>query len=88
MRVSDNKGFNDFPRLISIHKYSASSNSFADRALYIHALQNVGYGHTLDSMLEMAIKRAPLDDESANDLRVYIIKGLNPYKTQPKVKCA
>jgi hypothetical protein len=39
-------------------------------------------------MLEMAIKRAPLDDESANDLRVYIIKGLAPYKTQAKVKNA
>ncbi|XP_046463734.1 uncharacterized protein LOC124209680 [Daphnia pulex] len=64
---------------------ASSSNSFADRALYVHALQNVGYGHTLDSMLEMAIKRAPLDDESANDLRVYIIKGLAPYKTQAKV---
>lgn len=64
---------------------AASSSSFAERALYVHALQNIGYGSVLDLILEMATKRAALDDESANDLRVYIIKGLNPYKKQAKV---
>lgn len=51
----------------------------------MHALQNIGYGSVLDLILEMATKRVALDDESANDLRVYIIKGLNPYKKQAKV---
>lgn len=62
-----------------------ASTSFAERALYVHALQNVGYDFVLDSVLDMVTKRTTLDDESANDLRVYTISGLNPYKNQAKV---
>ena len=64
---------------------SSASTVFSERALYVHALQNIGYGSVLDSLLEMARKRTAIEDENANDLRVYIINGLNAYKKQAKV---
>lgn len=51
----------------------------------MHALHNIGYGSVLDSILEMINSKTALDDESTNDLRVYIVNGLKPYKKQEKV---
>jgi HEAT repeat protein len=55
---------------------AASGSSFAEKGLYVHALHNIGYGtsNVLDALLEFAAKTS--GEESANDLRCYVIKGL------------
>lgn len=56
---------------------TGSQSSYAEKGLVIHALHNLGYGSSavLDSLLQFAAKTT--SDESNNDLRCYVIKGLN-----------
>lgn len=67
-------------------KLTDESQPYGDRALYFHALRNLGLGSTIDSLLEfISVKTFPLNDEQAQDLKVYIINSLSNYKNQQKV---
>lgn len=78
-----------FPINVSVVYRPASSSSFAEKALYVHALHNTGYGPILEAVLKLASRRAgPDESHSVNDLRVYLISGLKPYRSQTKVRFA
>ena len=62
-----------------------ATSSFAERALYVHALHNIGYDSVLDSVLQLAGRKVAMDEESSNDLRIYLIGGLKSYQSQTKV---
>jgi len=59
-----------------------SETSFNDKAVYIHALRNLGSanGQTVGAML-LLLSDKQLDD----DLKVYVVQGLKTFKNQSKV---
>lgn len=66
--------------------FTAGSATFAERALYVHALRNVGYGELLGQMLQLVRSGAGTDDEEFQNLRVYIVLGLDQEKHQVMVR--
>ena len=61
----------------------AGATTFAEKALYVHTLHNVGYGSGLNRIIQMITTKDT--DKDASNLRVYMIRGLAPYMKQEKV---
>ena len=86
--------FNNF--ISKLHSFNTSiefnlilcrtaSGTFADRALYVHALRNIGYGSFTDQLIQMIKNGVGDTEDNAQSLRVYIIHGFDRYKNDPKV---
>ena len=65
-----------------LDKVTSATLTYAERALYAHALRNVGYGSagSMDSILDLIGR--PGKDGPSNDIRLYLILGLQAQQSK------
>lgn len=62
------------------------ATSFADKGLYLHALHNLGYEEVLNDILDALSREISNDDETGQDMKIYMINGLGKYSQETTVR--